>query len=353
MDTLRIATIGTSAICERFCDAVSHTGGVSLIACYSRDGARARAWADRHGAPLAFCDLDELAASPEVDAVYVASPNGIHARQAEVLLQAGKHVLCEKSLASNEDEARRIFQVAEGHGTVLLEAMRNLHTLGLSVAESTLPRMGNVQAATFRFAKITSRMRRLRAGERINMFDPYLSEGSLMDMGVYAVEPAVTLFGRPQRVHAVGVTMPVPGEPAGSRYGTIDLLGELLLDYDDKTVNVSYGKTYDNIIPSQIQGDLATLTIDNLATFSGLRLYVHEGSAMIYTAPEAAGIVLPTPTPDNDMVCELGLFRDAVQGETEALDRVSRFRTVTLDALAVMDEARRQMGVRFPADEAS
>ena len=81
MGTVRFATIGTSGICERFLEALSEARGVEYVGTYSRDIARARDFGGRYGARLFFDDLRELASCPEVDAVYVASPNAAHARQ--------------------------------------------------------------------------------------------------------------------------------------------------------------------------------------------------------------------------------------------------------------------------------
>ena len=95
MGMVRFATIGTSKICERFLDALSGEPRAALAGCYSRSGQKAREFADAHGAGLAFDSLEELAVCPEVDAVYVSSPNALHVSQAKALVAAGKHVLVE------------------------------------------------------------------------------------------------------------------------------------------------------------------------------------------------------------------------------------------------------------------
>mgnify|MGYP000850891895 CR=1 FL=1 len=162
MGVVRIATIGSSAIAERFVDAVGQVEGVEYVAAYSRALGRARAFGEPHGASLFFDGLDELAASDVVDAVYIASPNGVHADQASLLVHAGKHVLVEKSFAPTEREARRVFDAAHGGGVVALEAARNLHTQGFATIERTLSRLGAVAQASLRFGKVTSRIARSR-----------------------------------------------------------------------------------------------------------------------------------------------------------------------------------------------
>lgn len=351
MADLRFATIGTSGICEQFLLALEVTPGALCVGAYSRDVERARSFAAPHGATLFFDSLSDLAACPEVDAVYVASPNALHAPQALEMIAAGKHVLVEKAFASNEREAREVFDAAREAGVVAMEATRNLHVPAFEVISRTVAELGRVRQATLRFAKVTSRMARLEAGERINIFDPLMSAGALMDIGVYCVEPAVALFGRPIGVCALGATAPVPGEAPDGPYSRIDLTGEALLDYGDKVVGLSYGKTYDDVLPSQVAGERATLTWETISCPEGLRLFEHEDKGMVFRVEGPAGRLLESSAPERDMTCEIADFVAAAAGDACALERRDWCERVTLDSLSVMDEVRRQLGVRFPADD--
>lgn len=353
MATVHFATIGTSGIAERFCEALAEAEGAELAGCYSRDVERAREFGERYGATRFFDSLDELAASADVDAVYVASPNGAHAAQALRMIAGGKHVLVEKALASNEREAREVFEAARAAGVVALEAMRNLHVPTFAAIERAVgEELGDVRLATLRFSKVTSRMARLRAGERLNVFDPALAGGALMDIGVYCVEPAVALFGRPEAVRSLAVTAPVPGCAPDDPCSVIDLAGEAILGYGDKVVSLSYGKMSDDVLPSQVAGERATLLWDQTSCPVNPRVAEHEDKGLIFRMEQASTRPIPVDVPANDMVCEIDDFVAAVRGEDAALAARERFEQVTLDSLAVMDEIRRQVGVRFPADEA-
>ena len=351
MESLRIATIGTSGICARFCDALAECEGVELVGTYSRDLGRARSFGGPRGARLFFDDLDALAGSPEVDAVYVASPNALHASQALMMIAGGKHVFVEKALASNEREAREVFDAARAAGVVALEATRSLHTPSFRAIERVVSgELGPVRLATIRFSKVSSRMPRLLAGERVNIFDPALAAGALMDIGVYCVEPAIALFGRPDEVRAISVTAPVPGCAEGDPCSTIDLAGEVILGYADKVVNLSYGKASDGMLGSQVEGERGTLVWE--PTSGPERLWLHECAVagQVFRVERAEMRPLEVEVPENDMVCELADFVAATRGDAAALAARERFERVTLDSLAVMDEVRRQAGVRFPAD---
>src|ERR1700754_4525867 len=79
--------------------AINADGQSSLAAVCSRSPDRAEAFAEKHGAASGYDDFEEMLRDPNVDAVYIASPNGMHAEQAMAALRAGKHVLVDKPLA--------------------------------------------------------------------------------------------------------------------------------------------------------------------------------------------------------------------------------------------------------------
>mgnify|MGYP002262864785 CR=1 FL=1 len=78
------------------------------VAICSRTQERADAFAAKHGIPHTFTLLEEMAASPLVEAVYISTTNFLHASQSILCMRHGKHVLCEKPLASNAREARQM-----------------------------------------------------------------------------------------------------------------------------------------------------------------------------------------------------------------------------------------------------
>ena len=129
---IRLATIGTSTITEKFADAVAQTPGIRIDVVFSRDAARGRAFADRLGIDGVSTDLDALLASGEVDAVYVGSPNGAHAAQADAAIAAGVHVFLEKPATPTADEFARLVEAAQARGVVVFEGMRNVYDPGMA-----------------------------------------------------------------------------------------------------------------------------------------------------------------------------------------------------------------------------
>ena len=194
---LRIATIGTSPITDNLIEVLNASSEARFVGTLSRDAERAAVFTRDHGGDTPFTRLEDLAASSDVDAVYIGSPNGLHATQALELIEHGKHVLVEKPLAQNATQAELLFDEAATHGVIAMEAMRSVHDPGMDVIAAAMERIGRVRRASLRFGKYSSRYDEVLAGKRTNIFDCAMASGALMDIGIYAVEPMVALFGTP------------------------------------------------------------------------------------------------------------------------------------------------------------
>lgn len=359
---LRIATIGTSPITSDFIEEVNARGDAVFVGTLSRDAGRAQAFTSERGGTHPFTVLEDLAASSEVDAVYIGSPNALHAEQALACIAGGKHVLVEKSFAANEAEARRVFEAAEQAGVVALEAMRPLHDPAFVACRDAMAKLGRVRRASLHLGSYSSRYDELLAGRHTNIFDCEMASGALMDMGVYTVEPMIELFGAPDEILAAPVLL--DESTRDLTHGALDGAGEIIARYPDKLVTLHWSKISNDVLPSQIEGEEATLTFAGTSEPEWLRIK-YRGTVTRSSAKQARTTGEPQieerqlDAVENSMVFELADFVgavEAVRGGTSALEApagtfgtVAHFRDVTLASLAVMDEARRQMGVRFPA----
>ena len=105
---IRFGVIGTSEITQVFLKGAKLVEKFKLAAVYSRKEETAREFADKYGVKTIFTSLEEMAKSDEIDAVYIASPNSFHAKQAIIFMKNRKHVLCEKAFASNIKEVEEM-----------------------------------------------------------------------------------------------------------------------------------------------------------------------------------------------------------------------------------------------------
>lgn len=329
---IRFATIGTNFVVSWFLEAAVKCGELRYMAAYSRDEAKAREFATAHGAAAIHTDLAALAEDPEIDAVYIASPTALHFEQAARMLSHGKHVLCEKPVTSNRPEFERLLAIAAEHRAVILEAMRSAHDPGFAAIAATLPRLGTVRRATFQFSQYSSRYDKFKAGIIENAFNPALSNGALMDIGVYCVHPLVRLFGRPDRIYADAVKLS----------NGLDGAGTILAGYDcGMQAELLYSKISDSRTPSQIQGEAGSLVIGEIANPRDLVFHPRKGAA--------ERIEVESPGASTNMVYEVREWIRLIQAGGEKENPHSRFSLLELE---VMDEARRLTGIRFPADGA-
>ena len=139
---VRFATIGTNFITEYLLGASKFCKNFELEAVCSRNEENAKAFAEKWGAKRYFTSVDDIAACPDIDAVYIATPNFTHYGYAMQMLNAGKHVLVEKSGAANEREYRQMVELAKKKGLVVLEAIRIAFNPDLELIRQSLENSG-------------------------------------------------------------------------------------------------------------------------------------------------------------------------------------------------------------------
>lgn len=121
--------VGTGGQAEQaMAPAIAAVDGARLVGAVSRDAQRAADFAERHGAEHAWTSLDEMLASDDVDVVLITSPNALHAEQALAIAAAGKHILCDKPLALNTADAKKVVDACAQAGVKLGVNFQMRHT---------------------------------------------------------------------------------------------------------------------------------------------------------------------------------------------------------------------------------
>ncbi|MDO5698031.1 MAG: Gfo/Idh/MocA family oxidoreductase [Dermatophilus congolensis] len=314
MGALRFGIVGTNFISEWFTRACGRTNGIAeATAVLSRRSETGEAFAREHGIGRVFTDLTEMCEA--VDAVYIASPNGVHHTQALAAIEAGKHVLVEKVMGTTEAEVRDILDAAEAKGVVAMEATRHLHTPAYELLRETLPQLGTIRQVSFAKCQYSSRYDRFRAGEVPNAFDPGLGNSALADIGVYVLEPAIDLFGAPLAASGASTLLHNGFEGAGS----------MMLTYPDLVVDLSWSKITQGVTPSVILGEDAALTISDLAEPTLMELHPRKGD----TVTLLEGPVAPQDTMPHEVL--------AFAAQVEAGRTDPRWSRVTLESRRLMD----------------
>ena len=252
---------------------------VEIVAVAARDEGRARRFASRHAIPRVHAGYAELLADPGIDAVYNPLPNGLHCEWTIRALEAGKHVLCEKPLASNEDEARRMTLAAERAGRVLAEAFHwRYHPLAERMKEvvdsGALGRVRHVEASVC-FPLPFPRDIRYRLD---------LAGGATMDAGCYAVSIVRHLAGAEPEVVAATARLASP---------EVDRWMRAELRFGDGRrgrVTCSLFSTSLLRVEARVIGDAGEMRVTNPVAphfFHRLRVRTQQGRSSLRVAGEA------------------------------------------------------------------
>jgi xylose dehydrogenase (NAD/NADP) len=199
MTTLRWGILGAGRIAPRLVRGIAASPRSSLVAVASRDADRAAAFAAVHGIPRSFGSYEALLASLDVDVVYIALPNHLHAEWTIRALEAGRHVLCEKPLALGVADVDAIATTADRTGRIAVEAFMYLHhpqiLRAVDLARSGA--LGRLEVVNGTFSFFLTHPGDPRV-------DLAMGGGSLWDVGCYPVSFARRIAGEePDRVAAL------------------------------------------------------------------------------------------------------------------------------------------------------
>jgi D-xylose 1-dehydrogenase (NADP+, D-xylono-1,5-lactone-forming) len=225
-EAVRWGILSTADINEKVLAGVQGSPAVDVVAVGSRSAERAQEFASAHGIPRAHGSYQDLLANPDVEAIYIPLPNGLHVEWTLAALAAGKHVLCEKPLSPRAEEVERCFDAAERAGLVLSEGFMWRHHPQAERLESLVRggAIGELRLVRAAFSFPLDRFPDVR-------WDAELDGGALLDVGCYCVSGARLLAGaEPERVTGESV---LADSGVDSRFaGTLRFPGDVLAVFD-------------------------------------------------------------------------------------------------------------------------
>ena len=327
---MKIGTIGTNFIVDRFIGAAKQVENVEIAAIYSRNQESAKSFASKHSVSKIYCDLDEMMSDPELDTIYVASPNSLHFEHSLMALRHGKNVVNEKPFASNLNEFDLLVNEAKSRNLMIWEAITSIYTPNLNIIKDNLDKCGDVKLITCNFSQHSSRYQAYKNGENPNVFTTEFSGGCLMDINIYNIHFVMYLFGKPNHYHYY----PNLGETG------IDTSGVMIFEYDDFIATLIGAKDSDTKNFATIQGDQGALVMDdtsigvcdNVSYRSNkgelTNIGVHQGDHMTY---------------------EINAFEKML--EKEDYDTCYELLEYSREIIEVIETARKEVGIYFAADE--
>jgi len=326
MTDIRWGILGTGNIARQFSEGLKALPDAQIAAVGSRSAAKAEDFGTQFNAPRRHGSYEALAADPEVDIIYVATPHSLHCENALLCLNHGKAVLCEKPFMINAAQAREVIAAARSRGIFLMEAMWSrffplIDRVQTLIAEGAIGDLVFLQA-DFGF--------RADFNPASRIFNPELGGGALLDVGVYPISLASLLFGTPDSVS---------GWAQLGQSGVDEAVGIVL----------GYGAGRAALIATTVRANTAQ---EALLTGTKGRLKIHapwwRPSSMTLSVG-GKDEVINVPFESNGYQYEAAeAMRCLREGKTESnrmpLDE-------TLSILETMDTLRRQWGLRYPTLE--
>jgi predicted dehydrogenase len=210
-DKLRIGIIGSGGIAQG-----CHMRGYAtmpeqceMVAVCDVNPETAQAAAEKYNVPKTYTDYRQMIAEQNLDAVSVATPNAYHMEPTIDALQAGLHVICEKPLAMNADEARKMCAVARESGKILQVALQQRFSGSARFMKQYIEagHMGDIY-----YARAQALRRRGVPAWGVFIDKEKQGGGPLIDIGVHILDFTLFLMGYPKPVSASGKTWDTLGK---------------------------------------------------------------------------------------------------------------------------------------------
>ena len=266
---VRFGIIGTNWISGDFTEAIKITEGAEVKAVYSRKRETAEEFVKKYNIENCriFTDLEKMAESEEIDAVYVGSPNSLHSSQSILCLKNKKHVICEKPIATKVEDFDKMTAIAEENNVTLMEAMKTTFLPNIQAVRENIGRIGDIRNITANFCQYSSRYDLLKKGEVTNVFNPEFDGGSAFDIGVYPLYFVLSLFGIQKSYTGSNIFLS----------SGVDGAGNIILNYGDKIASVIHSKITETNIPSEILGEKGSIVINHISTADKVKIILRNG----------------------------------------------------------------------------
>ena len=199
---MKLALLGTGMIVTEVLPVLTTIEGIELEAIMStpRSLDKAEALAKQYGLTQATSDYQAILSNPEVDTIYVGTPNHTHYDYAKKALLAGKHVICEKPFTLHLEEFEELAKLAQEKKLLLMEAITNQYLANFTAIKEALSDIGDIKIVNINYSQYSSRYDAFKHGEIAPVFNPEMGGGALRDLNIYNIHLLVGLFGKPNRV---------------------------------------------------------------------------------------------------------------------------------------------------------
>lgn len=325
---MKLATVGTSFVTDHFIQAAQKEGSFEVDTVFSRTAQKAQVLADKYNIPHTQSDWQALLADPQIDVVYIATPNDTHFSLAKDLLLAKKHVIVEKPFVSNIAEFKEILRIAQSVDRYVFDAIIPVHLPNFKTLKQAVKLIGRISLCNFSMVQRSSRYASLLASEEPAIFSLEHSGGALMDLGVYPISMCVGTFGSPKSVTY----------QCNKYTNGIDLSGVITMTYEGFIAVASIAKDSTGINFMSIGGDKAHIQAEKSPSSLSQILLVESSKST----------ELGFPQDELTMVYEIKDFYEVIMDHDD--QKYEEWMAITEKAILVLDECRKHANLVFKAD---
>ncbi len=322
---MKVGILGAGRIAATLAETMNKMPEVECYGVASRNLEKAEVFAKDHGFQHAFGSYEDMLADQEVKLIYIATPHSHHYQHIKMCLNAGKHVLCEKSFTVNEKQAAEVLRMAKEKNLLLTEAIWTRYMPSRKIIDDLLAE------------KVVGDVRKMTANlnypllEKERIVKPELAGGALLDVGIYPLNFAYMHFGDGVKEIHSAAQMTDAG---------VDGENGMLLLYDDGRMAVLnsgiHGKSDSQGV---FYGSKGCMIVENINNPEAIKIYDTE-----------ANLVREIKVPEQISGYEYEILETISCIEEGKSECPSMPHTETLKMMRVMDELRASWGMKYPEE---
>jgi len=322
---MKVGILGAGRIAATLAETMNKMPEVECYGVASRNLEKAEVFVKDHGFQHAFGSYEDMLADQEVKLIYIATPHSHHYQHIKMCLNAGKHVLCEKSFTVNEKQAAEVLRMAKEKNLLLTEAIWTRYMPSRKIIDDLLAE------------KVVGDVRKMTANlnypllEKERIVKPELAGGALLDVGIYPLNFAYMHFGDGVKEIHSAAQMTDAG---------VDGENGMLLLYDDGRMAVLnsgiHGKSDSQGV---FYGSKGCMIVENINNPEAIKIYDTE-----------ANLVREIKVPEQISGYEYEILETISCIEEGKSECPSMPHAETLKMMRVMDELRASWGMKYPEE---
>ncbi|MCK0156645.1 Gfo/Idh/MocA family oxidoreductase [Cellulophaga sp. F20128] len=320
---IRWGIVGLGNIAEKFAQDLSVVKDTELVSVASRSREKAEKFASKYNVKNAYDSYTSLFHCTEVDVIYIATPHTLHAELSIEAMSCGKHILCEKPMAVNASQLKRMIAAAVKNKVFLMEA---LWSRFLPSIIQTKVLIGNNTIGAVTHMNVDFAFYGMDRPATGRVLNPNLAGGSLLDIGIYPVFLAYLILGKPKNIlasanfHSTGIEKQI----------------SVIFNYDNAQALLYSGLTSNSEVKAEITGDKGSIILEPR--------WHHTENLVLNTQGQTERMVVP----------KLGLGYAHEILEVNACIRSGKLESSlwshqnSLDLINLLDDIRKISGIVFP-----